>query len=193
MSVLRINVENDAVWHETLRALHSASPTAAPAVTYRCRGCGALLARAGETAHGPLFWASWRMPVDSGIVVNHQRATMSQYQRRAGGVVEWESGRLEVEETHDTIALLRLAPGMPSEYPDLLVRCNKDGDAVLERSAVLGHIERPPRSGRVKVDVKPPHREYTDPRDDLWPPGIPETTVRWSERRRWRPSPPTHQ
>jgi hypothetical protein len=84
------------------------------------------------------------------------------------------------------IALPRVPAGLAAEYPDLLVRCNDHGDVVVDRVAVLGQIERPPPSGKVKVDVSPPHREYAEPRDDLWPPEMPEPgPMRWSQRRRY--------
>lgn len=160
---LRICVRDDVVWRATIAAV-VASRDLAPAVTYRCRQCGAYLAGAAATSRGPLFVATWQVQVFSGHVLNGRRLTEREYRKRFPP--ENERGRPMLEVPESTLALLQVPNHMRSEYPDLLVRCSRHGDAVLERSDVLGHLERRSRTA-VPVDVKPPFRAYAPPRDDF--------------------------
>jgi hypothetical protein len=158
---LRINVADDDVWRATLAAVAAGS---SPTVTYRCQRCGAQLAGAAKTPYGPLFIATWQVPAVSGHVLNGRRLTEREYRKRFPPLYERGQPTLEIPES--TLALLQVPAGMRAEYPDLLVRCTRDGDAVLERSVVLGDLERPPRRP-VAVQVEMPFRAYIPPRDDF--------------------------
>ncbi len=147
MSTLRLEASDRLVRDRTLRALGD-SATREPDLVVRCRACGATVARAGHTQHGPLFTSTW-MVRDS-----------DDHDVLAGGELVSEYGRWARERPESVIALIALPPDLKPDYPDLLVRCSTHGDAVLNRFEVLDHLRR---GVPLVVSVALPRREYTPP------------------------------
>lgn len=145
--LLHIEAEDEAVWARTLDALAD-SRGVAPSVRVWCDRCpGRDLAEAGMTKYGPLFTSSWSTPpLPAAAAV-----------RKVARRLRWSTDG--VAGTEGVIALLRLPPDLPQDYPDLMVRCPKHGDAVLRRLDVVAKV----RGGRkevMKVTTTTPRRRY---------------------------------
>lgn len=152
MTALRLQVSDPAVWAHTLRAIED-SATRKPLLKVKCARCGAELAQVGITAHGPLFTSSWKVPIPAGS------------EAKALGPPTKLSGPAPLRsEIHGALAVLALPPDLPAEYPDLLVRCARHGDAVLDRREALRRL---PADGAKPLQwrVTPGSRQ-----DYEWPP-----------------------
>jgi hypothetical protein len=167
MTELRLEADDPRVIELTLRALAAARQKPTPALTFKCKRCGKKLAFAGQTEHGPLFVSTWMVPIMSGVVLNGKHLTAREVRKESADNIVFERGRQDFEEPHGTLALFELPGGMAQDYPDLLVRCSKHGDAVLERETVLAFLcEAPNRAPTRQVEVTLPKLEYRRPRQD---------------------------
>lgn len=117
----------------------AASRSVTPSLTIRCKACGTKLAQAGYTARGPLFTSSWIEPPELGIEVFIGQGRLEPFPAH-----RWILDHCDNDVADDlgydrngTIALLTLPPGMDDDYPDLVVRCNAHGTAVLDRHLVI--------------------------------------------------------
>ncbi|MCA9851489.1 MAG: hypothetical protein KC461_12705 [Dehalococcoidia bacterium] len=167
VNAVRIDAADDNVWRLTLAALEASTATA-PTLTIRCAKCGAQLGLAGVVpGHGPLFTAAWQVPLASPWRVNGRRLSEREARRyeRSRAIEATESGEQVTDETHSTIALLRLPASCPQEYPTLLVRCARHGDAILDRAAVLDALDH--HTGVLTAAVSYPLTEYEPPREDF--------------------------
>lgn len=116
-----------------------ASGNTEPTLKIHCARCGSALGYADYTAAGPLFISSWEVEraLDFDVIVNGRtlsRREALRYRERKHPLVG-QSGRPITETGRDGVfALLVLPPGIPEDFPDLLVRCADHGDAVLTPS-----------------------------------------------------------
>lgn len=166
--VLRLDARDDRVWSLTLKA-NTDSRSRAHTTTYVCRRCGRALATAGLTAYGPLFTSRWEIESELDFEVNSNGTMLGRAAAlKARDLVDppqSQSGSpIRSVGHHGVIALLTLPANYPPDFPDLLVRCTKEGrDAVLSREDVLNDIamagRRVPGTYRVKVDVRD-HWQY---------------------------------
>jgi hypothetical protein len=174
VSALRLVADDPAVFERTGHAMDDSRQIPDPALQLVCRRCGAVLAKAGDTAHGPLFTSTWLREPELGhaITVNGRRLSRSQTIRHRERDLAERSGKpLHAPVRHGAVALLALPAGMVPDYPDLLVRCDKHGDnrghgdTVLDRAAVLGWLREATAGGpaKRKVAVTKPFSEYTAP------------------------------
>ena len=133
----------------------------------RCRA-GGDSSGAGETPHGPLFIAVWRVPALGTIAFNGEHLAKRQ-ERGAWKSMRAARGRRQLgpdaadEGVETSIGLLALLVSLPSEYPDFMVRCPDHGDAVVDRLEVLTRLRSGDRS--MKVDTSFPRCAYTKPRE----------------------------
>jgi hypothetical protein len=168
VTAVRIHVADDDVWRLTLDAL-AASCDVPAALTIRCATCRRTIGYAGDVPnYGPLFTASWQVPAPSPATVNGRPMNERQRHRfedHNPSLDVDQTGEPVTDETHGTIALLRLPAGYPEEYPTLLVRCARHGDAVLDRGEVLGalhdgHRETLAPATRPLTSYVPPRRDF---------------------------------
>lgn len=141
--MLRLEVQSDEVWNLTLQAMACAHELGAKhTLEIRCAAggrCGQLLAVAGEVpGYGPLFTSRWMVPVQSPIT--YKGASMSERRARrllaqSDNVTVTGEPLLEVP----TGAIGLIGDGL-DEYPDLLVRCPKHGDHLVDRGEVLAML-----------------------------------------------------
>lgn len=117
-----------------------------PGLTITCSRCGRVLARAGHTSAGLLFTSTWTTALEATMRVNGRPVL-----RRQLHAIEVENGYeiLEDDEDEDgvesVIALLVLPKTVTQDYPDLLVRCGRHGDLVLDRMEVVARTRTPSR------------------------------------------------
>lgn len=138
----------------TRRALE-ASRAVPPSLIIRCADCGAKLAQAGYTPAGPLFTSSWVEAPELGITVYTAEGELDPFAaerwlRRHHGP---EGAHRPPVDRDGTIALLTLPPGTADDFPDLVVRCNAHGDAVLDRVEVLAWLREKKRERKVNLTV----------------------------------------
>lgn len=162
-----IDVADDAVWMTTVRAVEASSRVPAT-LTIRCSQCQSELGQAGVVPHyGPLFMSWWSAPKSSRTVVNgaeYNERQLHAYEA-AHPHTEVVKDRGQVDGRDGVIALLRLHATLPEQYPALLVRCRRHGDAVLDRSEVLDALGA--KSSELQADVTLPTTSYLPPRSDL--------------------------
>ena len=166
---LRLEALDPAVWALTLEAV-AASKHDDRCLRVVCRECGRALAWAGVTKKGPLFTSSWVTEIehDEDMVLDARRLR-SRERRLALEAMDAEittEGPSMDRGRDGVVALLALPVGMTPDYPDLLVRCDIHGDAVLDRAETLNRV-RAARSAW-KVSLSLPKREYEPLRND-WP------------------------
>jgi hypothetical protein len=182
VSALRLVADDPAVFERTGHAVDDSRQIPDPPLQLTCRRCGAVLAKAGDTAGGPLFTSTWlREPgLGHAIFVGDRRLSRSQTIRHRERDLAQRSGKpLHAPARHGVVALLALPVGMASDYPDLLVRCDKHGDTrghgdtVLDRAAVLGWLRDATAGGpaKRKVALTQPFSEYAVPADVPGTPG----------------------
>ena len=143
--MLRLEVQSEDVWNLTLQAMATAHDLGAEhSLEIRCvaGGCGQLLGVAGM------------VPVQSPIT--YKGATMSE--RRARHLLAQSNnvtitGEPLLEVPTGVIGLI--GEGL-DEYPDLLVRCAKHGDLVLDRAEVLRMVGDTAATMKV-IPTKPVH------------------------------------
>lgn len=142
----------------------------------RCHDCGALVGRVVRTRHGPGFTSSWRVSVGSPI----------KGEVDPGEVVHRSGPPIPSQLRDGVVALLALPPGVEPDYPALLVRCERHGDTVLDRTKVLAWLRA--RKREVKVDLAKPFTAYRyhDP-EGSWLPR--RRSVRASVTRRIKATP----
>lgn len=182
---LRLQASDPLVLALTRKAMVTiASSTVTEAsLRLRCSTCRNVLARAGYTPHGALFMSSWRVPGKARIVIqiDEEPAALTlrqQYRIEATLATEIADSGLPEDDHHSVFALLALPPEMAADYPDLLVRCERDGDLVLDRVDVLAWLRI---GGDVTVDVGAGRFEY-DPPDWSWLDGAANVTTQRVER-----------
>lgn len=163
--VLQLNAVNEDVWRRTGNAMLD-SVGRKPSIEVKCRRCGRTLGAAGNTAYGPLFTSGWpvELPLDEEFFVDGRMLSRREALRLRDVVfpVRERSGPpIRDQKLEGTLALLALPPEMHQEYPDLMVRCDRHGDAVLLRQDLLDAF----REGRAvrKVDPSRPHLAYVCP------------------------------
>lgn len=115
----------------------------------RCRHCGGRLAQAWLTESGPVFCSSWPSDDRFPVLVTDGTRRLSRPASR------WREGQREPWEVHGCIALLA-----EPDRPDLMVRCPKHGDAVLDRDEVLRRLRRGDAAWKVPVAGR---EEYDTP------------------------------
>ncbi|MBK8333278.1 MAG: hypothetical protein IPL07_13090 [Acidimicrobiaceae bacterium] len=156
--MLRLEVQSEDVWNLTLQAMATAHDLGAEhSLEIRCvaGGCGQLLGVAGMVpGFGPLFTSRWMVPVQSPIT--YKGATMSERRARhllaqSNNVTITGAPLLEVP----TGVIGLIGEGL-DEYPDLLVRCAKHGDLVLDRAEVLRMVGDTAATMKV-IPTKPVH------------------------------------
>jgi hypothetical protein len=172
VTLLRMEADDPEVLELTGIALHDAPEIPDPALRVACQRCGAQLGRGGDTAHGPLFITSWLANPPSSTVISVNGRVLS-YKNATRWVDEHEklldrSGKpLRAPIRHGVRALL--TPGLV-DYPDLLVRCLKHGDEVLDRDEVLGWIREAARRPTIKkVVLTQRDLEYRPPKHAMGP------------------------
>jgi hypothetical protein len=181
---LRLEADDHDVLARTGLALQDANAIPDPPLRLLCRKCGAQLAQAGDTAHGPLFTSTWEYEPELGHVVTVNGRTLNRREtiawREANETLAYREGSAMTSPlAHGVRALL--TPGL-SDYPDLLVRCTKDGDAVLNRDDVLAWIrEAALKPMRKKVAVAKPFSAYRHPQPTAGP------SAPSRQREVWRP------
>jgi len=116
----------------------------------------------------------------NGRRLSHREALI--YQDAVFPVRERSRRPIPNEKIEGTIALLALPPAMHQEYPDLMVRCKRHGDAVLPREELLRDLRE--RRAVHKVNPRRPHLQYVCPPHAEPLPGA--ETVRHHETRRYR-------
>ncbi len=181
--MIRLEADDSQVRALTVKALADiAARDLKAALTIRCRACGAQLAQAGVTTHGCLFTSAWAVerPDVVAITVNGIRLSPREALKYRPRVIVEQSGPTNESDRHGVIGLLTVAPTLPQDYPDLLVRCPDDGDAVLDRHQVLAWL-RDDRH-KVHVDVTFPRLSYRMP-DPAFGAEIAKTTTAREVRR----------
>lgn len=173
---LRLQADDPAVLERTGRALADSQPIGRPPLSLICDQCGHTLARIGDTAHGPLFTSSWEVPAPMGqvIVVNGERLRPRAARRFVEQHTELidQTGRpMTTPLVHGVVALLAVPAGMTPDFPDLLVRCNAHGDAILDRLDVIARL-RAVKPNRVESQPVPVTRADTE--DGHLPYRVPE-------------------
>lgn len=164
---LRLEADDARVLALTRRAIEE-SVHVKP-VKIRCAGCHSTVALVGSTASGPLFISSWPAERPVGHVVRVDGVELPppaarKWMQKHHPLVAQSGAPVDRPEVHGAIALLALPPALPQDYPDLLVRCDKHGDELLERHTVLEWL-RDRSAPKVALDF--PHREYRRPTDAL--------------------------
>ena len=184
--VLRLNAVNAEVWRRTGEALlDSAGREPSPKV--QCGRCGRNLGAVRSGKYGPLFTSSWpvELPLAFATYVNGQRLSRREalnYQDAVYPVRERRGRPIPSEKIEGTIALLALPAEMHQEYPDLMVRCEGHGDAVLAREDLLKDLRQ--RRAVRKVHPRRPYLAYICPPHAEPLPGA--ETVRYHETRGYR-------
>jgi len=184
---LRLEALDPAVWALTLEAV-AASKHDDRCLRVVCRECGRALAWAGVTKKGPLFTSSWVTEIehDEDMVLDARRLRPGERRlalEAAGAEITTEGPSMD-QGRDGVVSLLALPVGMTPDYPDLLVRCDSHGDAVLDRAETLARV-RAARSPW-KVTLSLPTREYEPLRND-WPEELGRTehareTIRMARR-----------
>jgi hypothetical protein len=172
VTLLRLEADDPEVLELTGIALHDALDIPDPPLRVACQRCGAQLGRGGDTAHGPLFTTSWLVNPPGSTVITVNGRVLS-YKTASRWVDEHEklldsSGKpLRAPIRHGVRALL--TPGLV-DYPDLLVRCLKHGDQVLDRDEVLGWIRQAAcKPINKKVVLTQRDLEYRPPKHAMGP------------------------
>lgn len=184
----RIDADDPEVRSLTSRAWTDTTNRYAPEVTIICRSCGTVLGAMDTTKFGPLFLSWWDVEPHSEAELNGRPLKKREYERvleQAGWRVESVSGNPDRLERHGAAALLTLPPTMAEDCPDLMVRCEKHGDAILDRNEALSRLRtRPPRK-KWKVTPSFPLQAYREPTPDpgllSGPPIRSSITRRWSK------------
>jgi hypothetical protein len=163
---LRLEADDPDVRALTGLALEDAAAIPDPPLTIVCRRCGALLARAGDTGHGPLFTSWWESepPLGHSITVNGRELNRREsiaWREQHTELVESRGRPMHAPLRHGVTALL--TPGL-ADHPDLLVRCMQHGDSVLDRDEVLGWVRQAAHKPTKRtVVVSKPFSEYRVP------------------------------
>jgi hypothetical protein len=190
--VLRPQADDLGVLELTAQAM--AEP-GSPPLTFVCSQCGHRLARAGITPSGRLlFTSSWEVPAPQGEVVTVNGEQLGQYAARKfikqNTEPVSESGKpVDSPLKHYVAALLILPRDVSQDFPDLIVRCGRHYDAVLNRIAVVKRLRavRPNRDEKQRItlrrfDTEDGHLVYRSP---IPMPGRQKHTVQ-SETRQFR-------
>ena len=160
--MIQLQATDPVVWQFTKDAAVNNS-SIAPSLTVHCKACQGLLAEVGITAAGPMFRSGWvvEKPLGREYVVNGKRLSRRAALRHEAetALVVRESGPPIVdEERHGTMALLVLPAGMVEDYPPLLVRCVRHGDAIVDRSAVIEATRA--NTPKMFIEVAMPRLDY---------------------------------
>lgn len=189
---LRLQADDPVVLERTGQALADSVPIARPPLSLTCDQCGHTLARVGDTTFGPLFTSTWEVPAPMGqvVVVNGERLRPRAARRFVEQHTEFvdQSGRpMATPLLHGVVALLALPAGMTPDFPDLLVRCNSHGDAILDRIGVIAWLRavkpKHPESRSITVtraDTEDGHLHYRVPEEM---PGPQQRTTQSETRR----------
>jgi hypothetical protein len=172
MALLRLEADDPKVLELTGAALYGAAEIQNPPLRVQCKRCGSQLGWGGDTPGGPLFTSSWLVnpPGPTVIKINGRALSPKAANRWVDEHEELRkrSGRpLRAPIRHGVRALL--TPGL-ADYPDLLVRCPKHGDQVLDRGEVLGWIRQAAYQPFVaKVVLTQRDLKYRPPRHVMGP------------------------
>lgn len=125
----------------------AASSKVTPTLTVRCSQCKGSVGHAAMTSAGPFFTSSWTVQdalgfevVVGGRTLNRRQAV--RYRDQQLPVATSSGSPIANEHVDGLHALLALPPGVGDDYPALLVRCDKHGDAVLDRLELLAALRR---------------------------------------------------
>jgi hypothetical protein len=188
VSVLRLEADDPAVLELTGLALHDAIAIPDPPLRLVCSRCGALLARAGDTGHGPLFTSSWHCEPEIGysVVVNGRKLSRSEaikWRAQHDELVQRRGEPMHAPLLHGVTALLTLPADLAQDHPDLLVRCDKHGDRVLDRTEVLNWLRQAAlKPAKRKVAVSQPVSTYRHPQSAPGPSRITHQSEVWRPR-----------
>ncbi len=174
MTKLRLQPSDPEVIDLTCRVVE-ASEIATAQLVGLCAKCQPKsrveLAKVGYTGGHALFKSSWRVPLDAGISINGERVNQRQYEifEKRLGFATSVTGHIDRNADHTVFALLALPLELRADYPDLLVRCERHGDAVLDRLEALDRLRVAASGGDPlwKIDVNFPRLEY-EPPDPTW-------------------------
>lgn len=170
MTPLRLEADDPGVLARTGLALLDAAEIPDPPLRLICRRCGALLARAGDTPHGPLFMSWWKARPGIGYVIVHGGQELKpreakRWRDEHEKLLDSGGQPMQVPVRHGVCALLAPPADMAQDFPDLLVRCEKHGDATLDRHEVLRWLRQAAREPmKRKVGVTKPFSDYRPPR-----------------------------
>ncbi len=153
MTILRLHPTDPEVRRLTCKAILASNRPGLKRLVVRCSRCRGRLAKAAYTDAGPFFVSRWREPV-----VLSNGWTQRQQEEFENEVATLVEGSFPTDQHHSVYAILALPPRMTADYPDLMVRCERDGDAVLDRRDVLDRIRRGDNEWDVEVSF--PRREY---------------------------------
>lgn len=164
-AVLRLSASDPEVWRRTLDAnVMTNDPATSKPIPVRCKKCQDRLGSVGLTPLGVLFTSSWAVRRDFftestgfGAGVGRLSPKDARHILDEFVPVEQTSGR-KPQKRDGTIALLTLPPELPQDYPDLMVRCEDDGDAVMDRLHLVEDVDR--RKPVIWADVAWPRRKY---------------------------------
>jgi hypothetical protein len=172
VTLLRLEADDPEVLELTGIALHDVLEIPDPPLRVACQRCGAQLGRGGDTRNGPVFTTSWLVNPPRSTVISINGRVLS-HKAASRWVDEHEtllasSGKPLSEPIRHGVRAL-LTPGLV-DYPDLLVRCPKHGDPVLDRDEVLGWIRQAACKPIIKkVVVTQRDLEYRPPKHAMGP------------------------
>jgi hypothetical protein len=166
--MLRLVADDEDVRAATVGALLAARDLT-PALQIRCKECRSrILGRAGYVPrYGPLFTAFWRAEplYTAGKMVIASGRTLRPRERAAwlGKHTEVTSKTEHADEpvSDGVIALLAVPVGLTADYPDLMVRCKRHGDALLDRLEILEALRAAAAGGDGYYRVAPSGQTYS--------------------------------
>lgn len=177
--MLKLDVDNDALWATTLRTVQSTQQRKAPLVEIRCSGCGAVLGCLDKLPRGRLFASWWEVDASppsgwagTGAYVLRsdrpgERIPVEEHlQERvaAGAMRERQYGPPLAVSGHVCFALID--DGL-AEYPALFVRCAQHGDMVLDRAEAIRRLDAAVKPAKWAVAPQFPRLAYVEPREDM--------------------------
>ncbi len=154
---LRLITSDPAVWEFTLEVIQHEPRRC---IDIRCKVGGCRLGRVCDTNAGLVLTSKWANELEPPIITSPsltRQQNLNFLERRFG----WTPGDPALAE-HGVIALLRPPDHLPDAVPDLLVRCNSHGDAVLDRDEIAQWFSGPGPDRR-KIAVGKPFHPYVEP------------------------------
>lgn len=166
-----LHVADDALWKLTLQALADTQHRTTPRVHIRC-GCGRSLGALDVVTQGPLFISAWDTPPpdtwkDTGVKVFTSTDGEVDPKQFFADLPHRDYGS---ETTHGRECVIALIANDLADYPDLLVRCARHGDRILDRHDALDHLRQHPPGTTGTWVVDPQFPRFTDlqVREDGW-------------------------
>lgn len=171
--MLRLMADDPAVVELTGAAVSASNEhRVKPTLQIICQKCGSVLAKVGDTECGPLFTSVWTIASPLFFVEYVRGRKLSRKQALANmerHLVSRSGQAMDASRHNCVVALLALPANVAPDYPDLLVRCAKHGDAILDRLETLQWLrESAQKPQRRRVTVSRPFAEYTVPAVPPW-------------------------